>query len=319
MRLTRWMLICLLAFLSVACKAPRNSVILQSDAGDYIGAGQEYAYSNKNAVISVVADGALLTVRVDGDESWRGDFQLPDGYTELQPGSYPALTRYPFHDAAIGGLSWDGEGRGCNTLEGWLVIDRVVYTDAGLSELQLRFEQHCGSNVAALHGTIKWYASDKSVPPGPVNPVPADAWQPPADAIPAVGDAVYLISEPGDYIGAGAEYVYGADTTPMTVSEANGFVTINIDGWYGRFAVMNTLQAMAPGYYGDLMRYPFHNPTKGGLSWSGNGRGCNRLSGWFAVDDVAYVEGELDALTLRFEQHCEEGDPALNGFVRWQR
>ena len=45
-----------------------------------------------------------LTILIEGDEQWRGDFRLPDTYSELQPGSYPDLQRFPFHDPA-GGLS----------------------------------------------------------------------------------------------------------------------------------------------------------------------------------------------------------------------
>ena len=45
---------------------------------------------------------------------------------------------------------------------------------------------------------------------------------------------------------------------------------------------------LQPGLYDDLGRYPFHNPVEGGLSMSGEGRGCNELAGAFAVDSIAY-------------------------------
>jgi hypothetical protein len=79
---------------------------------------------------------------------------------------------------------------------------------------------------------------------------------------------------------------------------------------------MNTLSQLQPGYYSDLKRYPFHNPAKGGLSWSGQGRGCNTLQGWFAIDRVIYTNGILTALDLRFEQRCDGGAP-LHGAVHW--
>ncbi len=90
-------------------------------------------------------------------------------------------------------------------------------------------------------------------------------------------------------------------------------------GWNGDFQTMYTLSQLAPGYYPDLQRYPFHNPAKGGLSWYGEGRGCNRLLGWFAVDRVVYTNGVLTALDLRFEQRCEGGTPALHGAIHWDR
>jgi hypothetical protein len=82
---------------------------------------------------------------------------------------------------------------------------------------------------------------------------------------------------------------------------------------------MYTLSQLQLGYYPDLRRYPFHNPAKGGLNWSGQGRGCNTLRGWFAVDRVTYTNGILTALDLRFEQRCEGGIPALHGAIHWDR
>jgi len=82
---------------------------------------------------------------------------------------------------------------------------------------------------------------------------------------------------------------------------------------------MNSITELEQGYYGTLQRYPFHNPAKGGLSWSGNGRGCNSLSGWFVVDSITYVGGTLSAIDLRFEQHCDGDTPALNGKVSWSQ
>ena len=63
---------------------------------------------------------------------------------------------------------------------------------------------------------------------------------------------------------------------------------------------MNSLSRIETGYYPDLERFPFHNPAKGGLSWTGEGRGCNTLRGWFAVDRVTYSGSTLTAIELRF-------------------
>jgi len=117
-----------------------TSINLSSDPGDYIGGGQAYSYSQADAQITVAAQGALLTISIDGDESWQGDFRLPDSCSQLEPGTYNNLTRYPFHDPAIGGLSWSGEGRGRNTL----------------TAIDLRFEQHCEGGGPALHGELHW-------------------------------------------------------------------------------------------------------------------------------------------------------------------
>ncbi len=72
-----------------------------------------------------------------------------------------------------------------------------------------------------------------------------------------------------------------------------------------------------PGYYGNLERYPFNNPVRGGLDWAGQGRGCSALTGWFTVDAVTYSGSTLTAIDLRFEQHCEGASPALHGQIHW--
>jgi hypothetical protein len=36
------------------------------------------------------------------------------------------------------------------------------------------------------------------------------------------------------------------------------------------------------------------------------------------VDHVAYSGPNITALDLRFEQHCEGGNPALRGAIRWR-
>ena len=53
-------------------------------------------------------------------------------------------------------MSWFGLGRGCNTLLGWFVIDNLVYDGTTVQAVDLRFEQHCEEDAAALHGKIHW-------------------------------------------------------------------------------------------------------------------------------------------------------------------
>ncbi len=299
-----------------------NFVRLQSDPGDYIGAGGTYEYSQANAIITVTASGGHLAVGIQGDQGWSGDFQEPNTLSRLEPGTYTGLTRYPFHNPAVGGLSWSGEGRGCNTLTGSFTIDRVNYVNNALTAIDLSFEQHCEGGTPALHGSIHWDASDPTSPPGPVFPVPDGLWQPAPGSTPETGNFVYLNSDAGDYIGQGQTYTYTPETATTTLSTNQGHLTVAVSGaqgWNGDFQTMYTLSQLAPGYYPDLQRYPFHNPAKGGLSWYGEGRGCNRLLGWSVVDRVVYTNGVLTALDLRFEQRCEGGTAALHGAIRWDR
>ena len=120
----------------------------------------------------------------------------------------------------------------------------------------------------------------------------------------AVGNYVYLQSEQGDYIGQGQTLTYTPAVAAISLSAVCNRLTIIVGNqtWRGDFQGMSGTIQLQPGYYGNLQRYPFHNPAYGGLSWSGGGRGCNTLTGWFVVDGVTYNSGTLGAIDLRFEQ-----------------
>jgi hypothetical protein len=305
---------------AVATPATGNYVHLESSGGDYIGAGRSYTYTSANSILAVSESGAKVNVRVDGDEGWWGDFAAMQGLSRLEKGYYGGLQRYPFHNPVKGGLSWSGEGRGCNTLAGWFVVDHVAYEGNQMVALDLRFEQRCEGGTSALRGKIHWTANDTTAIPGPVRPPPAGLWQPAASSLPASGNYVYLQSMQGDYIGGGQNRTFTDSNSVLSVTSTGALLKVNINGnswWNGDFAGMNTLSQLEPGYYGDLQRYPFHNPVKGGLDWGGDGRGCNTLTGWFVIDKITYVQGSLTEVDMRFEQHCEGGSPALRGRIRW--
>jgi len=295
-----------------------NSITLQSDTGDYIGAGRSYAYTRADSAISLTALGGRVDLTISGDQDWNANFALPSALTQLQVGTYTNLQRYPFHVPADGGLDWFGEGRGCNQSVSTLQIQRVLYVGGTLKELDLTFEQHCEFATSALHGQIHWTAYDKSLPPGPIAPPPAGLWTPAAGIVPATGNYVYLQSDSGDYIGAGGQYLYTPGTSTINVtSNGGGLLSVGVDGWTGAFLAMSSVARLQPGYYGNLERYPFNNPARGALSWSGNGRGCNTLSGWFVVDAITYTGVTMTSIDLRFEQHCEGFGPALHGAIHW--
>ncbi|HWS15612.1 MAG TPA: hypothetical protein VN450_05395, partial [Candidatus Methylomirabilis sp.] len=190
----------------------------------------------------------------------------------------------------------------------------------GLSTGTNYYFRVCASNIKGTsRGTI--YSVMPGVgPSGPAYPPPGGLWEPASGATPPSGNYVYLQSDPGDYIGAGQTYAYTQADAMLSVAPAGGHFSARVTGeqdWWGDFQVMNPLTLLQPGHYGDLQRYPFHNPVRGGLSWSGEGRGCNTLTGWFILDNVTYDSGVLTAIDLRFEQHCEGGAPALHGRIHW--
>ena len=74
-----------------------NYVYLSSDAGDYIGVGKQYTYTNADAIMTLSTNDAVLTINTTGDETWTGNFKGMNTLSQLQPGYYSGLTRYPFN------------------------------------------------------------------------------------------------------------------------------------------------------------------------------------------------------------------------------
>ncbi len=307
-------------------RAPANEV---PTAGSYVyllhwpagnaAAAKQYLYTQVSSVLAIGSMAGRLSVTVKGDESWFGEMQLPAAASVLSPSTYDNLQRYPDHDPARGGLQWWGVIEVCKDLGGWLVIDAADYTDGRLVALEARFEQRCTPGDV-LRGQIHWRADDMSRPPGPA-PIPANLWQAPTAGLPASGNYVYVDSAPADPLGRGVQALHTPDNAAMWSEQVGGYFAIHIRGdhyWDGEFQVMQTEPRLSVGYYGDLRRFPFHNPAKGGLSWSQPDRFCDAIRGWLAVDAVSYSpQGWLSHIELRFEQVCEGQTAPLRGKLRW--
>ncbi len=132
--------------------------------------------------------------------------------------------------------------------------------------------------------------------------------------------ALALNSQLGDFIGGGISQTFtptdGAFSTSRNFS--NG-ISVQFNGgphfWFLDFAA--PLGApLATGVYEGATRWPFESLTAPGLSVSGEGRGCNTLTGRFEVLEVVYgVSGNVERFAATFEQHCEGGVPALVGAI----
>ena len=292
-----------------------NYVKLQSDAGDAIGQGKSYEYTTANSIINVQSGGVDFEITIQGDQSWTGSFHIPSSTGQLAVGTYDNTTAGSSTQLSI---DWYGEGRGCGSAAGTVTIDDVSYSGAALASLDMHFTQHCDGVSPALHGTIHWKAGDPTRIPGPVNPIPSTLWRP-STSLPASGNYVYFTSDAGEFVGEGGSYLYTSANSTITVSSTGAHVgvVINTYDWEGDFQGMISIDQLQVGYYPNLERYPFNNPARGGLSWSGMGRGCNTLTGWFVVDAVTYSGDTLTSIDLRFEQHCDGEAAALHGAIHW--
>lgn len=303
--------------------ATGNVVYLQSDANDFIGQGLTKAYTPLDSIIEVggggmTAAGNRFQLTVRGDQEWTGFFQAMNTLSDLQPGYYGNLQRFPGNNPVFGGISWNGEGRGCGTATGWFVIDSVTYSGSTLDSIELRFEQHCEGFTPALHGLVRWSAADTRQPLPPQVPPPANLWAPPSGATPASGNYAYFQSEAGDFVGQGQTHLYTSQDAGFVMVTSGSQLNVDVEGdqrWGGYFIPMVPLAQLQVGYYGNLAAA---NPAKGLLNWHSDGRGCGKPTGWFVVDDVSYASGSLTSIDVRFEQHCDGATPVLHGKIHWR-
>ena len=144
---------------------------------------------------------------------------------------------------------------------------------------------------------------------------------------PSAGSFLYMTSQPGDYIGAGQEWSYIPPSMIFNGSHSivNGKEQVSLSetnfpsgGWWYQDFAAPVGQPLLVGTYEGATRYPFQASGVPGLSVSGNGRGCNTLTGRFVVHDAVYGANQsIQFFDASFEQHCEGSTPALFGEVRF--
>ncbi|GAA1842895.1 hypothetical protein [Asanoa iriomotensis] len=143
----------------------------------------------------------------------------------------------------------------------------------------------------------------------------------PAEAQTVKSGSLSFSGDNGDYITQGDSWAYSTGNGDgLTVSSSNGStvaVSVNAyngDWWTLTFDAPGTQQLTARTYSA-AHRYPF-NGTGPGLDLSGEGRGCNELTGSFTVTKAIFgADGYVQAFDATFEQHCEGGTPAAKGRV----
>jgi len=160
--------------------------------------------------------------------------------------------------------------------------------------------------------------------PAPPSPSPAPPQQPPPSGsrTPTVGAWSFdMTGDAGDYVTGGRRWVHGPPGDKLSVQGGGAVVNFSVqtsDGsWNVDFAAPQGQQLPAGTRYADARRYPFQDANPG-LSVSGMGRGCNRLTGEFTVHEVSYDNrGVLTRFKASFVQHCEGGAPAARGTIEF--
>lgn len=133
-----------------------------------------------------------------------------------------------------------------------------------------------------------------------------------------------LTSQPGDFIGQGQSLTVTPNDGVFTARRNfdNGVSISFFDNnqlgnfWFLDFAAPGD-SPLAVGIYEGATRFPFQAATSPGLSVSGQGRGCNMLTGRFEVLEIGFgTTGEVTSFAADFEQHCEGASAALFGSIR---
>lgn len=145
-----------LAPAATASAGPNTSWAMASDHGDWILAGQPYAY---DAASGMQLEGSSTRIQgvVDG---WHLSIEPADGDVLAEGRTYTGATRTPFHAPGESGLELYGHGRGCNTLTGSFTLHELSFDLGGqLESLVLTFTQHCEGGTPAAYGSIAWHSS----------------------------------------------------------------------------------------------------------------------------------------------------------------
>jgi hypothetical protein len=133
-----------------------------------------------------------------------------------------------------------------------------------------------------------------------------------------------LKSDPGDYIGAGRSYsVGGAASVKLQGNSTSSIELALTDGASGTEWTLDLVapagSILVPGLYDPAQRYPFQMGSAAGLDVSGNGAGCNMLTGKFSVEELARSPATgVTRFSATFEQHCEGATAALRGVVNFE-
>lgn len=135
---------------------------------------------------------------------------------------------------------------------------------------------------------------------------------------------LYYLSQANDYIGLGQEVTFTAADGTFAVSPnfSNGAQVRFVTPSFTHFWTLNLAAAnnvlLQPGAYENAQRWPFQTAGLPGLDFSGDGRGCNTLTGRFDVLEIVRdATGAITQLAANWEQHCEGMAPALFGQVRY--
>jgi hypothetical protein len=126
-----------------------------------------------------------------------------------------------------------------------------------------------------------------------------------------------MTSSAGDYIGQGQTYAYTPANATIGAAggrtEITGGVNANDGSWWSVDFVAPSGDILSAGTTYNATRAGFSG-SGAGMDISGDGRGCNTITGTFKVNAISVaIDGTLRYVSISFTQHCEGAAPALTG------
>jgi hypothetical protein len=137
-----------------------TSVTFSGTGGDFITQDQAWSYDPANSAITATASsvGDFVEVGINAGNGvvWTLDFAAPQGQPLTAGTVYNNATRYPFQPVTLPGLSFYGDGRGCNTLTGSFTVKNATFGPNGwVQTFDATFVQHCEeSTTSAATGEV---------------------------------------------------------------------------------------------------------------------------------------------------------------------
>ena len=300
---------------SITLPTSGSFLYLNSQSGDWIGQGQERLFTPADGKIG----GALRGSRFGGavylaSTGWDVAMSAPDG-RPLVVGSYTGASRAAFQAAGSPGLEITGEGRGCNTLTGQFDVTELAFSPLGeITVFDATFEQHCEGLTPALYGRIRI----ESPAPAPGSTLP-----PGSKTVPTSGTYLYLIRT-NTSVGPYEELYTAADSSfdwSWPYSDNSVFHATVIQGnyvhwWYVDIAAAPG-NALAVGHYANAVRVISRTAGTPGLDITGDGRGCNEVSGSFDVDELSIAwDYEMSVFQATFHFYCDNSLTLQHGRIR---
>lgn len=260
----------------------------------------------------------LYEARCDGDLATFGEIRI--GMSGPAVRATPSSVRWPDH-TRVNEVGRMVPVHFSNGSAGQVAVQTVEMTGPGSRHFEIVYDT-CSEGSVSEDGCVVWvrFAPESDGPSDAALEVGHDAG---TSSVSLAGATVpgtttwTLQSDPGDFIGQGGQLDFGTDRDRITFEGTGTRVSTSVvtsDGerWSAVLAAPQGA-SLVPGTYLDAHRYPFHG-TGPGLNVSGDGRGCNRLTGQFTIHDIGFdAAGELTRIDASVEQHCESQDPALSG------